>query len=203
MPANFGHCSSIFYLKRVTYEYNYECITIKYFILFSNRDRIMVTLSCLIVEAGLYSQINSNMPASASPKAVDIFFFYNIARLFWVCLHHTINYRWLAYSKNKKTTGGSVAPATPVSKTEESPIRILIVPEAPTYYAPNEKKIGMSTWTTNAYNERYSEHDMRTLKKYNIFITVVYMFADLGFVCVFMFYIVSLRNNIWVEFNTE
>ena len=52
----------------------------------------MVTVSCLIVLATLFSQINSDIPASASPKAVDIFFFYYICRMFLVCLRHTFLY---------------------------------------------------------------------------------------------------------------
>ena len=56
------------------------------------RDRIMVTVSCLIVIATLFSQMTSNMPPSAQPKAVDIFFFFYICRMFLVCLNHTYHY---------------------------------------------------------------------------------------------------------------
>ena len=60
--------------------------------LFHHRDRIMVTLSCLIVVASLFSQTTSSMPASASPKVMDIFFLYYIIQLFFICLHHSIVY---------------------------------------------------------------------------------------------------------------
>ncbi|XP_068245366.1 uncharacterized protein [Palaemon carinicauda] len=53
-------------------------------------DRIMVTLSCLIVVAALFSQVAVTVPASAQPKIIDIFFFYCMIRLFVIFLHHTI-----------------------------------------------------------------------------------------------------------------
>lgn len=52
----------------------------------------MVTISCLIVVATLFSQLNTTMPTSAEPKAVDIFFFYYITRLFIVGIHHSFLY---------------------------------------------------------------------------------------------------------------
>ena len=69
-----------------------------YFVLLvTHRDRIMVTLSCLIVEAGLYSQVSTSTPSTSSPKLLDFYFFYSIFRLFVVCVHHTISYRWLLF----------------------------------------------------------------------------------------------------------
>ncbi|ROT73128.1 hypothetical protein C7M84_008444 [Penaeus vannamei] len=55
-------------------------------------DRIMVTLSCLIVVASLFSQIAATTPPSVTPKAIDIIFFCVIVRLFLIVLHHTILY---------------------------------------------------------------------------------------------------------------
>lgn len=52
----------------------------------------MVTLSCLIVVASLFSQATSSMSASASPKIVDMYFLYFIIRLFLICLHHSTMY---------------------------------------------------------------------------------------------------------------
>ncbi|ROT61595.1 putative glycine receptor subunit alpha-2 [Penaeus vannamei] len=53
-------------------------------------DRIMVTLSCLIVVAALFSQIAATVPASASHKAIDVIFLIIIVRLFLVVLHHSV-----------------------------------------------------------------------------------------------------------------
>ena len=58
----------------------------------SNSDRIMVTVICLIVMASLFSQITSTMPSSTETKAVDLFFFYFIIKLFTMCFFHTMLY---------------------------------------------------------------------------------------------------------------
>ena len=59
----------------------------------SFRDRIMVTLSSLIVLAALFSQMSSTLPDSPAPKAIEVFFFYYIARLSYVFACHTILWR--------------------------------------------------------------------------------------------------------------
>ncbi|XP_069942591.1 glycine receptor subunit alphaZ1-like [Cherax quadricarinatus] len=50
-------------------------------------ERANTSLSLLIVVAALFSQSVSTLPASASPKAIDVWFFYFILRffLFFVC----------------------------------------------------------------------------------------------------------------------
>lgn len=53
-------------------------------------DRIMVTLSCLIVLASLFSQMSSTLPASASAKALDIMFIGQIIHLTLVFVNLTI-----------------------------------------------------------------------------------------------------------------
>lgn len=50
----------------------------------------MVTLSCLIVLASLFSQLSSTLPQSASAKALDIMFFGQIVHLSLVFVNHTI-----------------------------------------------------------------------------------------------------------------
>ena len=53
------------------------------------RDRIMVTLSCLIVLASLFSQLSSNLPDSPAPKAIEVLFFFYILKLSYVFMCHT------------------------------------------------------------------------------------------------------------------
>ena len=50
----------------------------------------MVTLSCLIVIAALFSQVAASVPQSAQPKFIDVFFFFAMIRLFVCFLHHSI-----------------------------------------------------------------------------------------------------------------
>ena len=72
----------------------------------------MVTLSCLIVQAGIYSQVNATIPSSSSPKLIDVFFFVAIFRLFLVCVHLTVICRLVNYYEN-------VQSAIATSNTEE------------------------------------------------------------------------------------
>ena len=65
------------------------------------RDRIMVTLSCLIVLASLFSQLSSNLPDSPEPKAIEVFFFFYILRLSYDFWTHTI-IAWLRIYRREK-----------------------------------------------------------------------------------------------------
>ena len=70
----------------------------------------MVTLSCLIVIAALFSQVSSNTPASAIPKVLDYFFFYIIFRLFYIVCHHTflqIIIHWTETKTSKHPAGSN------------------------------------------------------------------------------------------------
>ncbi|XP_068207381.1 uncharacterized protein [Palaemon carinicauda] len=67
-------------------------------------DRIMVTLTCLIVIASLFSTTTSVTPNSATPKLVDIFFFFYIARLFMIFIIHSI--QGIMYKKRKMVKDG-------------------------------------------------------------------------------------------------
>lgn len=50
----------------------------------------MVTLSCLIVIANLFSQVATTAPSSATPKVIEFLFFGITLRLLLVVLHHTL-----------------------------------------------------------------------------------------------------------------
>ena len=68
----------------------------------------MVTLSCLIVLASLYSQLSSSLPSSASSKAIEILFFFYIAKLSCIFVTQTSmlfirSYRQRKEEKAKKT----------------------------------------------------------------------------------------------------
>ena len=49
----------------------------------------MVTLSCLIVLASLFSQLSTTIPNSPAPKIIEILFFYYIAKLSLIFAAHT------------------------------------------------------------------------------------------------------------------
>ncbi|KAF2356817.1 Ionotropic glutamate receptor [Trinorchestia longiramus] len=65
-------------------------------------DRIMVTLSCLIVIASLFSQTNATSPSSNSTKMIDHFFLASIIFLFFVCLHHCVVHYFVRLNDNPK-----------------------------------------------------------------------------------------------------
>ena len=62
----------------------------------------MVTLSCLIVVAALFSQVSSTIPSSPTPKSIDYYFFYFIWRLFFIFLHNTILFLLTKYRECKE-----------------------------------------------------------------------------------------------------
>ncbi|XP_047740549.1 uncharacterized protein LOC125179198 [Hyalella azteca] len=97
------------------------------------QDRIAVTLSCLIVLAGLYSQICVVIPISAAPKFVDAFFFYAILRMYLVCTHHLGVYRWLISFKNRKALNleRRSAPAMEPNKNPSTAAPTCIAPLSP------------------------------------------------------------------------
>ena len=173
----------------------------------------MVTLSCLIVEAGLYSQVNSNMPTFASPKSVDIYFFFFILRLFLVCVHHTMNHRWLkiingggicacpkaarknAPEKNNEKTKGS---ANSVKQKELQKVK---VPEAPEYYTPDDISVLFNGWTSNKTHELQREKRMRYFRAMNVFVFVLFNAIDAGFLGAFVYWIITERGELFDKFN--
>ena len=50
----------------------------------------MVTVSCLIVVASLFSQVISNTPVTGTYKLIDMYFLYFIVRLLLGCCYHTV-----------------------------------------------------------------------------------------------------------------
>ncbi|XP_045106233.1 uncharacterized protein LOC123501463 [Portunus trituberculatus] len=63
--------------------------TLTHFRIENFNDRIMVTLSLLIVLASLFSQLSSTLPNSPSAKLIDYFFLYCIGRVSLIFLLHT------------------------------------------------------------------------------------------------------------------
>ena len=61
----------------------------------------MVTLSCLIVMASLFAQLSTTLPASAEPKAIEVLFFFYIAKLSFVFLCHTL-LGYILYRRKRK-----------------------------------------------------------------------------------------------------
>ncbi|XP_069974704.1 uncharacterized protein [Penaeus vannamei] len=82
-------------------------LTLFYFDLDAFTDRIAITLSLLIVLASLFAQVATSMPASPSPKLVDIFFFYCILRVSLVFLLHSAIDRKKRDLERKEKEGSS------------------------------------------------------------------------------------------------
>lgn len=66
------------------------------------RDRIMVTLSSLIVLASLFSQLSSNLPDSPSPKAIEVLFFFYIGKLSYTFVCHAFMTLLKLYREHKE-----------------------------------------------------------------------------------------------------
>lgn len=64
-------------------------MTLTHFKLENFNDRIMVTLSLLIVLASLFSQLSSTLPSSPVSKLVDYFFLYCILRVSLIFILHS------------------------------------------------------------------------------------------------------------------
>ncbi|XP_063888524.1 uncharacterized protein LOC135115557 [Scylla paramamosain] len=81
--------------------------TLTHFKIENFNDRIMVTLSLLIVLASLFSQLSSTLPNSPSAKLVDYFFLYCIGRVGLIFLLHTfieVSRRSMADTKEEPTS---------------------------------------------------------------------------------------------------
>ena len=74
----------------------------------------MVTLSCLIVLASLFSEMTSSLTQSATGKVLEIIFFYYIVRLSLIFTTHVIlcglRAKWLKKQLSIPFTGSSVHP---------------------------------------------------------------------------------------------
>ncbi|XP_066977831.1 uncharacterized protein [Macrobrachium rosenbergii] len=70
-------------------------------------QRASTSLSLLIVVASLFSQSVSNLPKSASPKAIDVWFFYFILRFFLFFVAHCL-VEFQRFRVQKKENGNNV-----------------------------------------------------------------------------------------------
>lgn len=113
----------------------------------------MVTLSCLIVIAALFSQLGSTVPSTSSVKAIDIFYFYFMLRLLMIFVHHTIYLLLTRYveSQNKKrqleNNAVHVIPSQHLNQKDPDPFDNMIedVPEAAVYLSP-KKRLPVTPW---------------------------------------------------------
>ena len=135
----------------------------------------MVTLSCLIVLASLFAQLSSTLPDSAEPKAIEVLFFFYIAKLSYVFLCHTFLGVIQIFKESKKSQ----------SKNGIEPIGNVIpfVPEkAFQYKSPEEEK-------------KFSKDVRRTLviiDRVGVYLGLV---VELIFLGMFTFYIVYMRDQ--------
>lgn len=86
-------------------------VTLTHFQLTDFNDRIMVTLSLLIVLASLFSQLSSTLPSSPVSKLVDHFFFYCIVRVSLIFLIHSsieLSLRSSRKAEDAKDTGAVI-----------------------------------------------------------------------------------------------
>lgn len=173
-----------------------------------------MTLSCLIVEASLYSQVNNIVPISASPKLLDILFFYAIVRLFVVALVHVINSRWLIHHENqkeeaRKETGCIVIPEeskanlTPKKTNLITPLdgpnsmKVLDVPAATLYLPPEKQKNAVNGWTGRGYNEKKFDRMFQRFKVANIFAFFISAAVDILATTYMTYYVVDRRAEVF------
>ncbi|ROT71109.1 putative low-density lipoprotein receptor-related protein 2-like [Penaeus vannamei] len=119
-------------------------------------DRIMVTLSCLIVVANLFSQVATTSPSSATPKAVEFLFFAVTLRLSWSSLT-TLSSAGSERGAAGRGGGGKERRGRPtyplVGKTD--------VLSVPAVYRPPEVGFPTTSWTA-AENKREHRTTGRT-----------------------------------------
>ncbi|XP_063889635.1 uncharacterized protein LOC135116214 [Scylla paramamosain] len=133
-------------------------------------DRVMVTLSCLIVLASLLAQASATLPESASSKAIEVWFSYTIARMFLVSMVHTAVYR-----------AESTTPEERTAKIQ-SPLMLKVV--SARSVAPQRKP------------QKYpSKHDRA--KRINHVGLTVGLALDLVFIASYFAYILTIRNRIF------
>ncbi|KAF2361252.1 Neurotransmitter-gated ion-channel ligand-binding domain [Trinorchestia longiramus] len=176
-------------------------ITTLFFEFDNFQDRITVTLSCLIVEAGLYAQVIEVVPISAAPKFIDSLFFYSIIRLFLTCLDHVFTYRFLLRFNNSRAEANEVRSSkalqsvtnnkdmdkcpwhlevksnliTPATVRDNPPKATDNVPDAATYLSPKRPKPSFPAWVS-------CEADEETFKKrYRKFKICYYSSVVFGF----------------------
>ncbi|XP_037775243.1 uncharacterized protein LOC119572296 [Penaeus monodon] len=164
-------------------------------------DRIMVTLSCLIVVAALFAQIATTTPFSACPKAIDMIFLAIIIRLFFVVLHHSIYYLLRVYVQKceERRTREPVKPLT-VQKWVD------VSADLPPVYTPPDVKLRKMPWKLDEEDE-----DRKTQRKnskclsscdkiFNVLGIVVGLLWDVLWVSLFYFFVLMERNHILQDF---
>ncbi|XP_037775248.1 uncharacterized protein LOC119572299 isoform X2 [Penaeus monodon] len=178
-------------------------------------DRIMVTLSCLIVVAALFSQIAATVPASASHKAIDVIFLIIIVRLFLVVLHHSVLFLIRRSVRRAKEEG------------LESGMEAGDVVPGPALYQPPKKKFPLPSWTgqepvtpamedkgqnplpawmkldvmANNGNQREINKEVRSYDEFfNIFSISFGMLADVLWISLYYYKIASERDLVIQEF---
>ena len=151
-----------------------------------------MTLSCLIVEAGIYSQVNATMPTSASPKAIDIFFFYTIVRLFLLCLHHTLNFRYVTYLVNKSKSGTKI----------ENISKKIFAPSDAVMYPPELKNDSKNNTVENKGENSLPESINRKVLIYNVINFTILSVIDVLFFGIFVYEILRTRNDIYTNFES-
>ncbi|KAK7074026.1 hypothetical protein SK128_022558 [Halocaridina rubra] len=205
--TTFGPCFILGLIGSFTQFYAYENFS----------DRIMVTLSCLIVVASLFSQVAVTVPASAQPKAIDIFFFYYMIRLFITCLHHTILFFLRVYVRSRKEKkarkeaiqvfkNNKVQPTS--SPNEDSSEKT--VPQPAFYDVPKGQDFPLKAWympgkeVDDIYGATTETGDGITIDKvFNVFSIIFGYFLDIAWFCAFVFYILDYILNKRDEFKKD
>ncbi|XP_047476773.1 uncharacterized protein LOC125030639 [Penaeus chinensis] len=166
-------------------------------------DRIMVTLSCLIVVAALFAQIATTTPSSACPKTIDMIFLAIIMRLFFVVLHHSIFYLLRVYVKKceERRIREAVQPLT-VQKWVD------VSADLPPVYMPPDVKLRKMPWEKSdeedkgRKNQRKSSKCLSKCDKiFNVLGIVVGLLWDVLWVSFFYFTVMMDRDHILQDFN--
>lgn len=174
-------------------------------------DRIMVTLSCLIVDAALISQSSAMIPESSYPKAFDIYFFYSASRLFAVFFFHLVfNFLRLRHeAAAERSRRPRPAPTLP------------FVPEPPSYVPPVQKtlqtdiysdlKLPLKAWMAmdpslqpsqeKPPSRRGSPSPLRWHKRFQLIYLVVSTMLDVAFGVSYFVWVTLGRSTVFTDFD--
>ncbi|KAK7085076.1 hypothetical protein SK128_006277 [Halocaridina rubra] len=170
-------------------------------------DRVMIAISCLIVIAALFSQVAMTVPASAQPKAIDIFFFYYMVRLFMIFLHHYFYYslqtivdpkreKWELQNAVKNTQNKNsmafdkvfgITPQEGMDKTDK-------IPQTKTYDVP-AKGHGLPLDAWNAPDSPPVKKPIPWDKMFNIFGIIFGLVLDVTWLVMFFYYVWSYNHE--------
>lgn len=158
----------------------------------------MVTLSCWIVLASLFSQLNTNLPGSPSPKAIEILFCYYIVKLSYIFIAHTslqlLQQRRMKNFLNSQITLVSSLPAS----TSSAASRVNISKVGPDLNMRNSKYLAHGHNKGKRPTSNNTPLSSETVNKVYFYLGII---LDSCFIVVFFIYVYQARIKILNSFD--